>query len=91
MLVLKDFPYTKYFPGFPIDYESIFISWRDKYNFIIWSFFWCNIHINNATDSFHLGFSKRDVHFVNQLFNVEGKTKSWDQLERTVHFSSGYK
>ena len=27
-------------------------------------------------------FQKRDTNFVNQSFNVEGNTKSWDQLTR---------
>lgn len=86
ILVLK-VPFLK---GFTKYYKNVFISWRHSFSKfpnlpILKSsqFLRQNEHVNIANDSFHFNdFSKTDINFVNQLFQVEGNTQSWDHSKR---------
>ena len=74
----------------PKFYEEIFIEWG-KHLFspvalsstVACQFIWYNRNIQIGNKSIYLYiFSKRNLNFVGQLFDINGKLKSWECIKR---------
>ena len=71
---------------FPKFYKEIFIRWGKHLSSlatlpstIACQFIWFNKHIQIDNKSIYLyNFSNRNLNFVGQLFDTDGKLKSWD-------------
>ena len=86
---------------FPMFYKEIFIRWSKHLSSpvtlpstVACQFIWYDKHIQIGNESIYLyNFLNRNLNFVGQLFDTDGKLKSWKcvniQFQTTCSFNAG--